>query len=108
MPKANLHENLKKLCTSNEKFFNKHKSTKGKQFEAIFAELSVNIDKVCSLAGQIEAFAREYDFDAETPGNGFRSFVAVSTSALEHTEKIVNVVEQKRENFLFNKDKHLK
>jgi hormone-sensitive lipase len=102
-----MHVNLRKLCKNNEEYFNKQESALGSQFKSSFVEISRKINKLIGLAAKLDAFASEYDFDIDSPGNGYRGFVSLSDSALKYTEKVVADVERQRNSFFFRKSHHL-
>lgn len=64
--------------------------------------LKANVEKCDKIIVQIECFASDYDFDNETPGNGYRSFVDIFSSAITKTTKICQQLIKNREKILFS------
>lgn len=60
------------------------------------------------LITEIEEFMAEYDFDASTPGNGFRSFLMVFESAVHHSMKLSKYVTENRSGLLFRTNIYMK
>lgn len=45
----------------------------------------------------------KYDFDEQTPGNGYRSFVVVVDASLEHAVQLCRHISLSRDSFIFRK-----
>ena len=97
-------ENLIKFCKSNCEYF------EGTNHFAIQLCLNINeivklVDRIKEVVYEINNFASEYDFDENTPGNGYRSFIEIVDAAIAYTEGISRKIEESRKGFLFNKKK---
>lgn len=63
--------------------------------------LKNSVEICATLVKEISSFAPEYDFDKATPGNGYRSFIAIFDSAVKITTTLATQLIKSRENFLF-------
>lgn len=72
------------------------------------SQLKLEIEKCVKAAQEINRFAHEYDFDEETPGNGFRCFLNMTESAVKKTSKVCKRLIKNRENLLFSADNYAK
>lgn len=45
----------------------------------------------------------KYDFDEQTPGNGYRSFVAVVDASMEHAVQLCRQINVSKQSLLFRK-----
>lgn len=70
------------------------------------SEFRVNVEKCSKKVEEIESFAGDYDFDSETPGNGYRSFVSTFESAVAKTTKICHRLIRNRGKILFRADNY--
>lgn len=70
--------------------------------------LKLTLKKCSKSVDEIENFAHEYDFDEETPGNGFRSFVEIFDSAVQRALKLGRKLIIAREGTFFRADKYSK
>lgn len=68
------HEELKELCSANSEYFAKDSSENGQRLYLSFLAIIDNIDLIWPKVLNIRKVAADYDFDEETPGNGYRSF----------------------------------
>lgn len=80
-------------------FFDVH--TKCHVLKTNLQNLKTNVENCEKIVVEIESFASDYDFDNETPGNGYRSFIDVFKSAVKKTTKICNQLIKNREKILF-------
>ena len=101
-------DELIRSCVSNAAFYDTDKSFIGARIHASFAKAVDFLNKIVPMTKAIETFAGIYDFDDQTPGNGYRSFVYIFNSAVKHTEKICKYVTSNRRNLLFRKSVYLK
>lgn len=101
-------DELIRECVSNAAFYETDKSFVGSKMHAAFQKAVKFLEKLVSLAKTVEEFAAIYDFDEKTPGNGYRSFVYIFNSAIEHTSKISKYITINRGYLLFRKSNYLK
>lgn len=82
-----------------------------KKFNALkfkLKKLKKSLENCDAQIVQIESFASDYDFDHETPGNGYRSYVDVYNSAIKKSLKLCEQLITSREKILFRADYYAK
>jgi len=72
------------------------------------SQLKLEIEKCVKAALEIKRFAHEYDFDEETSGNGYWSFLNMTESAIRKTSKVCKQLIKNRTNLLFSADNYAK
>lgn len=101
-------DELISMCVSNVDFYRDDKTFVGVKMLTSFQKVLEMLEKSVPVIKKIESFAGEYDFDAMTPGNGYRSFVFIFHSAVKHAEKICKYIADNRGNLLFRKSVYMK
>lgn len=101
-------DELIKMSVSNVEFYHRDKSFIGVKMHATFEKLIQLLEQSVPVIKQIESFAGDYDFDAITQGNGYRSFAYIFHCAVVHTEKVCKYILENRGNLLFRKSVYLK
>lgn len=89
---------------NNIAFFDKNK----KPLNYSLCQLKVAIEKCVNAAAVIETFARSYDFDDHTPGNGYRSFCNIIGSAIKKSGILVEQLIKARGKIFFSADNYNK
>lgn len=84
------------------------KTEKFQTLKTNLLNLKNSFGKCAKSVAIIEGFAHEYDFDDETSGNGYRSFVNIFESADKKTTKISKRLITNRSSFLFRADNYAK
>lgn len=90
------------LIDDNAEFF--AKSKRHKDVSAKLAALKIAVNKASMPIEEINLFAAEYDFDQNSPGNGYRSFGNIYDAAVIGAIKICNRLIRRREKILFSAD----
>lgn len=101
-------DELIRMSVSNVEFYKSDRSFVGLKMHASFAKAIEFLEKSVMVTKKIENFAADYDFDGDTPGNGYRSFIHIFTAAVKHTEKICKYVTENRGYLLFRKSVYMK
>jgi hormone-sensitive lipase len=99
---------LTKLCQNNENFFKNDKTVAGSRILIAFERLKEFLGLSMPVVKEIESFAHTYDYDAKTPGNGYRSFIFIYESALEYSMRVCKYITENRGSLLFRKSLYLK
>lgn len=102
-PTYAMYEALKDSCHNNATFFQPDDSENGQRLYQGFMTLIDHIDTVWPLVDHVRKVAPLYDFDASSPGNGYRSFVSVVDSCVLHGLKLSRQVCTGRDALLFRK-----
>jgi hormone-sensitive lipase len=103
-----MSDHLTCLCNNNREYFNKDKSENGIKFHLSSSKIAVLLEKYSPLVKEIQSFAGDYDFDENTPGNGYRSFLFIFNAAIKYTENACKYIVENRGKFLFRKSANAK
>lgn len=101
-------DELIRMSVSNVEFYKLDQSSIGVKLHMIFSNIIELIEKSLPVINVIERLAGVYDFDENTRGNGYRSFVYIFDCAAIHTEKICRYIADNRGNLLFRKSLYMK
>ncbi|CAG4953093.1 unnamed protein product [Colias eurytheme] len=102
-PTYAMYEALKDSCQNNAQYFQPDESENGQRLYQGFMTLIDHIETVWPLVDRVRKVAPTYDFDAKSPGNGYRSFVSVVDSCILHGLKLSRQVCTGRDALLFRK-----
>lgn len=94
-------DKLIRLSLDNQKFFQSSKN--GVKFVEASNTIIKTLVKLEPLVDEVRSFAGNYDFDKQTPGNGYRSFVFLVDTAVKKTWNVSKKIHHKRKNFFFCK-----
>lgn len=97
------YDALKSLCENNAKYFATDESDYGKRLHKAFLEIVEHIEVMGPMVIKINSVANLYDFDENTPGNGFRSFLSIVDSSISYGLQLSHKVCLKRDNIIFRK-----
>ncbi|XP_069679565.1 hormone-sensitive lipase isoform X2 [Periplaneta americana] len=103
-----LYQVLKDLCKNNAQFFQQDESESGQRLHAGFLALIDQVNMITPMVGEVREAASKFDFDQDTPGNGYRSFVAVVDLCIQHGVKLSRSVCDSRDSFLFRKSFYMR
>lgn len=88
-------------ATENANYFLKKNSESGRLLCNGFQHLASQCQEVTPLLENIKRNAPRYDFDAETPGNGFRSFIIILEVLFRRCSSLCDIVKRERSLVLF-------
>lgn len=94
---------LKSLCTSNADFFSKDRSENGQRLYISFLAIIDAIEALYPKVVDIGKRAEEFDFDENTPGNGYRSYINVFSIAVKYAIDLSQKIMWRRSSLLFRK-----
>jgi hypothetical protein len=77
---------------------------KHQQLETQLEKLKSNLENCREKIQEIQSFASEYDIDADTPANGYRSFVDIFASVITETSNICHNINTKKQSLFFRPD----
>ena len=106
---SSLFKNLRAQAVSNLEYFGGQKSANSDKFVTIFTNLYDHLENGVEPA--VDYFLRivhVFDFDAYTPGNGYRSFVKIIHRCCLHTLEVARYITVNRSSFLFRSGHYLK
>ena len=103
-----LVQELSNICVSNLDYFQNDYTLIGSRLLTSFNSLNENLAKSVILIEIIGNFSHEYDFDENTKGNGYESFVHIYHAAVNYSMKIARYIADNRRSLLFRKNLYLK
>lgn len=103
-----LWEALKSIILNNIDFFKSDDSTNGLKLHGALLGIIDQIDEARPLYQEVESFCKLYDYDENLKGNGYRSFLKIFDSAINHNFKILKYVTENRSGLLFRKNAYTK
>lgn len=98
-------EALKSIIHNNIDYF---KSDETPQIHEALLGIIDQINEARPLYEEVESFCKLYDYDEKHKGNGYRSFLKIFDSAINHTLKILKYVTENRSGLLFRKSSYTK
>lgn len=104
----NMMEALVTLSKENGEHFRNDDSESGQRLSAAFFAVTDHISTLSPLVDEIRAVAPKYDFDENTPGNGYRSFVDIVDTFVIHGMKLAREVAASKNNIFFRKAVYMK
>ena len=99
---SEMNETVYKVSLENAEHFKSHTSPSGKALFFGFQQLAENCQSVGPLLNKIKQEAPKYDLDAQTPGNGYRSFLTIYDSLFNNCLTLCNSVSLERDHMLFH------
>ncbi|CAG9859565.1 unnamed protein product [Phyllotreta striolata] len=94
---------LKELCANNSEYFSNDNSENGQRlYMSCMAMIEIS-ESIKIKTGYIETKVASFDFDENTPGNGYRSFIKVVDLALKLALTALERVTDRRDSLLFRK-----
>ncbi|KAG8212792.1 hypothetical protein J437_LFUL019762, partial [Ladona fulva] len=99
---------LKDLCVDNSEYFRADDSEYGQRLHGAFVGIIDHLDTIIPLVSDIREVSPNYDFDSSTPGNGYRSFVAVVDMCVSRTLKLSQWISHNRNSYLFRKSHYMR
>ncbi|XP_075166336.1 hormone-sensitive lipase [Haematobia irritans] len=96
------------VCQEHALHFKEDNTEKGQRLQGALVVWQDFIIMADSLTREIEEFASRYDFDANTPGNGYRSFISVVDSCIEYGLSICKNLTSSRSTLFFRKKSYMK
>uniref|UniRef100_A0A182VWX6 Hormone-sensitive lipase n=1 Tax=Anopheles minimus TaxID=112268 RepID=A0A182VWX6_9DIPT len=103
-----LFDTLIDLCRNNINYFESDETETGLRLHGAFVGLIDHIEMAKPLVRTVQGFMHEYDFDPTVPGNGFRSFLAVTECCVKTALKLARYVMENRSTILFRKALYVK
>uniref|UniRef100_A0A0C9QX50 Lipe protein n=1 Tax=Fopius arisanus TaxID=64838 RepID=A0A0C9QX50_9HYME len=101
-------DTLCKLASANSDFFSSHQDESGLRICSAHVVVLDIIRELRPLYEEIAAIAPRYDFDENTPGNGYRSFIYLVDKCIEHSENTCQQIYNLRESVLFRKTNYMR
>lgn len=104
-----LYDSLVEICQNTIRYFESDtKITTNQRFLDAFRKILQQVEIIRQYITEFNGFAHEYDFDEQTPGNGYRSIVKITHEYIKHTVKVGKYIAENRSNLLFRKKTYVK
>lgn len=103
-----MYDALADICQNNVKYFECDESEIGQRFLCAFASVVDHLKIARELVAQIIQFVHEFDFDENTPANGYRSVIKAVQACINHSVKVCKYIAQNRSYLLFRKNMYMK
>lgn len=99
---------LREVCHANIEYFTSHQDENGVRIKAALLAILDHLDQALPLYKDITKFAPHFDFDKETPGNGYRSFLLLMDRCIMHSVQICREMYSQKDSMMFRKNHHMK
>lgn len=103
-----MYDALLDICENNIAYFECDKTETGHRFLCAFHTIVDNMKIVRDYVEKFSTFVHEYDFDENTPANGYRSAIKAIQAGIDHFVKISKYIAENRGSLLFRKNTYLK
>lgn len=100
--KSQMSQQVITLAVENANYFLKDTSKSGKALCVGFQQLAEQCQEVTPLLDKITREAPKFDLDAETPGNGYRSFIIIFGALFKRCSSLCDLVKSQRSQAVFN------
>uniref|UniRef100_A0A915HQN9 Hormone-sensitive lipase n=1 Tax=Romanomermis culicivorax TaxID=13658 RepID=A0A915HQN9_ROMCU len=100
--RSSIYGLVKQLADDNRFYFQCLSTSQFKhRFAATCEHLSQDLDVVENMVRSLQPAMLKFDFDSKTPGNGYRSIVAIADSCVVHIIRLLKDIKEQREYVLF-------
>ncbi|XP_015180600.1 PREDICTED: hormone-sensitive lipase isoform X2 [Polistes dominula] len=99
---------LRELCHANKDYFSTHQDENGSKIRASLLAILDHLEKMQPLYKEISKFAPMFDFDEQTPGNGYRSFLLLVDRGIMHSVTVCRQMYCQKDSFLFRKSYYMR
>lgn len=97
---------LRELCRANVEYFASHQDENGVRIKAALLAILDHLDQLRPLYREITKFAADFDYDDETPGNGYRSFLLLIDKCIMHSGTICRQMYYQKDSLISRKSHH--
>ncbi|XP_072753950.1 hormone-sensitive lipase [Anoplolepis gracilipes] len=99
---------LRKLCRASVEYFTSYQNENGVRIKAALLVILEQLDELQPRYNEIAKFASHFDFDEETPGNGYRSFLSMVDKCIMHSEQICRQMYHQKDSIFSRKSYYMK
>ncbi|KAK6634055.1 hypothetical protein RUM44_004663 [Polyplax serrata] len=99
---------LIQICGKNAEYYEKDETENGQRMYLAFLGIVDHVNTILPLVANIEKIMGLYDFDDQTPGNGYRSFVIIAQISIKHALQLCNYVAVNKDFIIFRKGLYVK
>ncbi|XP_076753016.1 hormone-sensitive lipase isoform X1 [Xylocopa sonorina] len=99
---------LRELCQANVDYFKSHQDESSVRIRAALIAILDHLVQIQPLYKDITRIAPLFDFDIETPGNGYRSFLVLIDKCIIHSRSICHQIYCQKDSLFFRKNYHMR
>jgi len=99
---------LREVCCANVGYFASHQDDDGVRIKAALLAILDHLDQLQPLYREIAKFAPDFDFDEDTPANGYRSFLSLVDKCIVHSSQVCQQIYNHKNSMLFRKSYYMK
>lgn len=99
---------LRKLCHASVEYFMSSNNENSVRIKAALLVILEQLDELLPLYNEIAKFASHFDFDEETPGNGYRSFLSMVDKCIIHSEQVCRQMYDQKDSMFSRTSHHMK
>lgn len=99
---------LREICNSCLDYFSTHQDEVGQKINNALKVILDKLEELRPLYLEISEFAPLFDFDDDTPGNGYRSFLYLVDRCIFHTTATCQDLFNQKNSMLFRKNNHMR
>ncbi|XP_071566155.1 hormone-sensitive lipase isoform X2 [Temnothorax nylanderi] len=99
---------LRDLCQANVEYFAPHQDKNGVRIRAALMAILDYLTQLQPLYREIARFAPHFDFDEETPGNGYRSFLSLVDRCIMYSGLVCRQMYNQKDSVFFRKSYYMK
>nr|XP_034189565.1 hormone-sensitive lipase [Osmia lignaria]XP_034189566.1 hormone-sensitive lipase [Osmia lignaria] len=99
---------LRELCQANEEFFVSHQDENGVRIRGAVLAILEHLTQLQPLYKQLSKIAPMYDYDIQTPANGYRSFLILVDRCIAHSRLVCHQIYCQKDSMFFRKNYHMR
>ncbi|XP_066589495.1 hormone-sensitive lipase [Prorops nasuta] len=99
---------FEEMCTLCADYFKHHQDENSVRIRAALLSIIDQLQQLRPLYQEILDFAPLFDFDRETKGNGYRSFLVLTDKCIHHTETICEYIYSQKNSKFFRKSTYMR
>ncbi|CAK9823814.1 Hormone-sensitive lipase [Anthophora retusa] len=99
---------LRELCHANAEYFMSHQDENSIRIRAALLAILDHMAQLQHLYKEISKIAPMFDFDPQTPGNGYRSFLVLIDKCIIHSRSICHQIYCQKDSIFFRKSYHMR
>lgn len=99
---------LREMCRVNVEYFESHQDKNGVRIRAALLAMLDYLTQLQPLYREIARFAPYFDFDEETPGNGYRSFLSLIDKCIMYSNMVCRQMYHQKDHVFFRKSYYMK
>lgn len=94
---------LRELCQANAEYFMNHQDENGVRIRAAHMAMLDHLEQLQPLYKEISRVAPMFDFDEQTPGNGYRSFLVLIDKCIVYSRSVCHHIYCQKDSMFFRK-----